>query len=398
MTAKEASQIVDKIMMGAGSGGGGGGNRSPPGGGGPGVTTAVAVDGEGINLGTKGQLTLLQISTAEKQTYIFDLMADPTMWNEGGLKKLLTSPDVIKVFHDCRNDSVVLHAQNDILLQNGFDTQAAHAVLELQEYGKPVYKVKNVSFNALCKSYGAPSNPIKDQIKAEYSRDQRFWARRPLSVDMICYAAADVLSLVPKIYQAMKSAMKPESLNLFSELCEEQVMFSIDPKGVKAKKKQRKIDFETSVLRLKLVNTSGKSIVLSNREIRLLRHVELTEEDKERLKGSYMPNGLVGGRGGKAKRGDTAQTNGGTSSGGKKSGGGGKAKGGDAAQTNRGTSSGGKKSGGGGKAKGGDNSAGDVAQSNGGTSSGGEKSGGGGKAKRGDVAQTNGGTSSGGGK
>ena len=85
MTAKEASQIVDKIMMGAGSGGGGGGggNRSPPGGGGPGVTTAVAVDGEGINLGTKGQLTLLQISTAEKQTYIFDLMADPTMWNEG---------------------------------------------------------------------------------------------------------------------------------------------------------------------------------------------------------------------------------------------------------------------------------------------------------------------------
>ena len=81
MTAKEASQIVDKIMMGAQSGGGGG-NKSPPGGK-PGVTTAVAVDGEGINLGTKGQLTLLQISTAEKQTYIFDLMADPTMWNEG---------------------------------------------------------------------------------------------------------------------------------------------------------------------------------------------------------------------------------------------------------------------------------------------------------------------------
>ena len=80
MTAKEASQIVDKIMMGAGSGGG---NKSPPGGGPGGVTTAVAVDGEGINLGTKGQLTLLQISTAEKQTYIFDLMADPTMWNEG---------------------------------------------------------------------------------------------------------------------------------------------------------------------------------------------------------------------------------------------------------------------------------------------------------------------------
>ena len=68
------------------------------------------------------------------------------------------------------------------------------------------------------------------------------------------------------------SAMKPEFLNLFSELCEEQVMLYIDPEGVKAKKKQRKIDFEISDLRLKLANTAGKSIVLSNREIRLLRY------------------------------------------------------------------------------------------------------------------------------
>ena len=82
--------------------------------------------------------------------------------------------------------------------------QAAHAVLELQDHGKPVYKVKNVSLNALCDYYGASINPIKDQVKAVYRRDQRFWARRPLTIDMICYAAADVISLVPNIYEAMK--------------------------------------------------------------------------------------------------------------------------------------------------------------------------------------------------
>ena len=65
--------------------------------------------------------------------------------------------------------------------------------------------------------------------------------------------------------------MRQEFLNLFGELCEEQVMLYIDPEVVKTKKKQRKIDFEISDLRLKLANTSGKSIVLSNREIRLLR-------------------------------------------------------------------------------------------------------------------------------
>ena len=66
--------------------------------------------------------------------------------------------------------------------------------------------------------------------------------------------------------------MKPEFLNLFRELCEEQVMLYVDPEGVKAKKKQRKIDFEVSDLRLKLANTMGKNVVLSNREIRLLRY------------------------------------------------------------------------------------------------------------------------------
>ena len=63
-------------------------------------------------------------------------------------------------------------------------------------------------------------------------------------------------------------------------------MANIDPEGVKSKKKQRKLDFEVSELRLKIATTQ-KNIVLSNREIRLLRHVDLTEEDKERLRGSY---------------------------------------------------------------------------------------------------------------
>lgn len=65
------------------------------------------------------------------------------------------------------------------------------------------------------------------------------------------------------------------------------MLSNIDAEGVKSKKKQRKLDFEVSELRLKIATSHGKNIVLSNREIRLLRHVELTEEDKERLRGSY---------------------------------------------------------------------------------------------------------------
>ena len=41
----------------------------------------------------------------------------------GRLKEVLECPDIIKVFHDCRNDSGVLNSQHGILLQNIFDTQ-----------------------------------------------------------------------------------------------------------------------------------------------------------------------------------------------------------------------------------------------------------------------------------
>ena len=86
--------------------------------------------------------------------------------------------------------------------------QAAHAVLEMQENGKPIHKVKNESLNALCDFYGTTAtstgNPLKDQLKSIYRKDPRFWARRPMSAEMVIYASSDVLCLVPDIYLAMK--------------------------------------------------------------------------------------------------------------------------------------------------------------------------------------------------
>lgn len=60
--------------------------------------------------------------------------------------------------------------------------------------------------------------------------------------------------------------------NLLVELCEEQVYTYIRPTDVKLQKKQRKVESEVSDLRTKLSSaTLSKNIVLSNREIRLLR-------------------------------------------------------------------------------------------------------------------------------
>lgn len=250
---------------------------------------AISFDCEGINLGVKGQLTLFQIGLTNGQAYIFDLVTCPNLIVQGGLQRLLESDKVVKVIHDCRNDSVNLYNQYGITLRNVFDTQAAHAVVQLQLTGKPVYKVKNVSLNALCELYGAPINPQKEALKALYRRDQRYWARRPLTRDMLLYAAADVLSLVPQVYNAMLKELRKDLEPLLWELCEEQVLMHIKPGEVKQHKKQRKVESEVSDLKAKLATSAhtGRNIVLSNREIRLLRYLDLTDEEKEKLKGSY---------------------------------------------------------------------------------------------------------------
>lgn len=81
--------------------------------------------------------------------------------------------------------------------------------------------------------------------------------------------------------------IKPEFQSLFTELCEEQILMHIKPAEVKARKKQRKVETEVADLKRRMEEATCKNIVLSNREIRLLRYLDLTEEEKEKLKGNY---------------------------------------------------------------------------------------------------------------
>ncbi|XP_017472530.1 PREDICTED: uncharacterized protein LOC108363624 [Rhagoletis zephyria] len=244
----------------------------------------ISLDCEGINLGLKGEITLIEIGTTRGEAFIFDVRTCPEIISDGGLKTLLEHENVIKVIHDCRNDAANLYLQFGILLRNVFDTQAAYAIIQYQETGKQVYKAKYISLNTLCEQYNAPINPIKEQLKQIYRRDQKYWAKRPLSRDMLLYAAGDVLVLInDQLYGNLARQIKPENRQLFSELCTEQILIQIKPNEVKTRKKQRKVTTEVTDLKQKL-EQSNKSIVLSNREIRLLRYMDLTEEEKDRLK------------------------------------------------------------------------------------------------------------------
>ncbi|XP_075738729.1 egl_like_exo domain-containing protein isoform X4 [Rhipicephalus microplus] len=126
------------------------------------------------------------------------------------------------------------------------------------------------------------------KVKSLYRRDQKFWSRRPLSEDMIFHAAFDVFCLLPGVYGALQGALRPESEPLLWALCEEQALAHISPDEVKQRKKQRKLDHEVDDLRQRLdaARHTQRQVVLSNREIRLLRYVNLTEEECARIDGN----------------------------------------------------------------------------------------------------------------
>ena len=71
--------------------------------------------------------------------------------------------------------------------------------------------------------------------------------------------------------------MTSEHQDLLSELSREQVLLSIDPDKVKEKKRQRKTELEIADVKEKLSSAQAKNVVLSNREIRLLRLLILSK-------------------------------------------------------------------------------------------------------------------------
>ena len=57
----------------------------------------ISVDAEGVNLGKEGPLTLLQIGTPDEKVYLFDVLTNKRLFEDGNLKMILQSPQIVKV-------------------------------------------------------------------------------------------------------------------------------------------------------------------------------------------------------------------------------------------------------------------------------------------------------------
>ncbi|KAH7641948.1 hypothetical protein DERF_002949 [Dermatophagoides farinae] len=256
----------------------------------------IGFDVEGVNLGTSGEVTLIQISykrtvnrsnNSSIQIVLFDVFLNPTMI-QNGLKRLLESEDIVKVGHDVRTNSVSLYRSFGITLKNVFDTQVAHLIIQQQSTGRPAYKpTKYISFYTLCNVYGGLNlNPKqKDRLHKIYRKDYKYWKNRPLIDEMIQFAVTEVYALYPTVYENLSGQIRTEYEPLFKQLVYESVFAYINIDEIKQLKRQRKFELELTDLKLKLFNNDKKKIVLSNREIRLLRYIDITEEIRNKIEG-----------------------------------------------------------------------------------------------------------------
>ncbi|XP_070196997.1 streptococcal hemagglutinin-like [Littorina saxatilis] len=84
----------------------------------------VGVSFEGIRLGRDGVLCWILVSTAE-HTMFFDVKTMGSGCFDAGIKDILQSHKILKVIHDCRLPSDILHHQYGTKLVNILDTQVA---------------------------------------------------------------------------------------------------------------------------------------------------------------------------------------------------------------------------------------------------------------------------------
>ena len=94
----------------------------------------LAVDLEG-NLRKGGFVELIQINN-ERNTFLFDIFfmnqnkdTETIELSKKLLRNVFVNSSIIKIFHDCRHDSLALHEFMQTCIINVFDTSASETVL-----------------------------------------------------------------------------------------------------------------------------------------------------------------------------------------------------------------------------------------------------------------------------
>ena len=137
----------------------------------------IALDTEGASFHRYlDRIYLLQLSTRDRSMILDPLSVDATTL--APLGALLESPSVETVLHDADYDLRLLHQDYGWHVRNIFDTRVAAQLLGLKAFG----------LAALLERYFG--------VKLDKKHQRADWSMRPLTDDMLDYAAQDTMNLL----------------------------------------------------------------------------------------------------------------------------------------------------------------------------------------------------------
>eukprot|EP00029_Vermamoeba_vermiformis_P006680 TRINITY_DN2698_c0_g1_i1.p1 TRINITY_DN2698_c0_g1~~TRINITY_DN2698_c0_g1_i1.p1 ORF type:complete len:457 (-),score=86.75 TRINITY_DN2698_c0_g1_i1:57-1427(-) len=154
----------------------------------------ISVDLEGINLGRKGQITLLQIGV-KNNIYLFDVLELREKLFDQGMRAILQSKKQLKLFFDCRTDSDALYHQYNVELKRVHDVQVFDILFRrIKKFGGKYLRGYNNCVSAFVKNIDSRFVSLKEKISKIMTdgSDNNFWGRRPIPEEALEYAAYDV--------------------------------------------------------------------------------------------------------------------------------------------------------------------------------------------------------------
>lgn len=189
----------------------------------------ISVAGEGVALGREGPLTLFLVGTFYGKVYAFDCLVNNELFDKGGLRLLLENTKVLKVAFSCCFLSAALYTQFAVRLRNVFDTQIAHLVIrELEGQKLP----ERLTLFDICQCYSGTGNNYgwRTDVKDMYLRRiGDYWSQRPLTCEMLEFAADDVMSFIPEVYRRQSEFLEEHRLlPKFKARVEEEILVEIN--------------------------------------------------------------------------------------------------------------------------------------------------------------------------
>ena len=167
----------------------------------------LACDAEGVNLSRVGAATLLAIGVQNEDNvhvYLFDLLhlvgSDFYHSEIQILKAILENRTIIKIVHDCRQDSDALYKFLNITLSGVFDTSIYDMEIRNMEAET---KVNRSNLNKTLQTYNCQENEVRNKPADFYDLNPQYWALRSLdalgenvlSEEQIAWASGDISSL-----------------------------------------------------------------------------------------------------------------------------------------------------------------------------------------------------------